>query len=282
MIAEDTSRISLQVDRFRNGVWTCEPDPLAIEAPLELRLASDAGARPITITMRTPGNDFELAAGFLYGEGIVSTRDDIVDVRHSDEVLMSEEERHNTVVVTLRPGVQVDLRRQERNFIQTSACGVCGKESLGALALSGCEPLPLETTIAPDVLRTLPGRLREAQISFDATGGVHAVGLFDRNGRLISLQEDVGRHNAFDKLIGEQLLAGQISEMPQRAVLLSGRASYELLQKAIRARIPIVAAIGAPSSLAVEMARSFNITLAGFLKPGGFNVYAGRERICVE
>jgi len=279
MIGEDTSRLSLRVDRFRDGEWSSELDRLAVEAPLELRIASDAGAKPITITMRTPGNDFELAAGFLYGEGIVSSRDDIVDVRYSGEVLISEEDRHNTVVVTLRPGLEVDLKRQERNFTQTSACGVCGKESLSALGLPDCAPLPLETTITPETLRGLPALLRGAQTSFAATGGVHASGLFDDNGQLISLREDVGRHNAFDKLVGQQLLAGRIAELRQTVVLLSGRASYELLQKALMARIPIVAALGAPSSLAVEIARSFNITLAGFLKPESFNVYAGRERI---
>jgi FdhD protein len=279
MIGEDTSRLSLQIDRFREGKWTCESDRLAVEAPLEMRLASDAGAKPITITMRTPGNDFELAAGFLYGEGIVSSPDDIMDVRYSDEVLMSEEDRHNTIVVTLRPGLETNLTRQDRNFIQTSACGVCGKESLSALGLTACTPLPLETTITQETLRSLPALLREAQTSFEVTGGVHACGLFDNYGNLISLREDVGRHNAFDKLVGQQLLAGRIGELRQGVALLSGRASYELLQKALRSRIPIVAAIGAPSSLAVEIARSFSITLAGFLKPGSFNVYAGRERI---
>lgn len=279
MIGEDTSRLSLQIDRFRDGAWSCEVDRLAVEAPLEMRIASGAGAKPLTITMRTPGNDFELAAGFLYGEGIVASRDDVVDIRYSDEVLLSEEDRHNTVVVTLRPGLETNLTRQERNFIQTSACGVCGKESLSALGLTDCTPLPFETRITPEALRSLPAVLREAQTSFEATGGVHACGLFDNDGNLISLREDVGRHNAFDKLVGQQFLAGRIGELGQGVALLSGRASYELLQKALRARIPIVAAIGAPSSLAVEIARSFNITLAGFLKAGSFNVYAGRERI---
>jgi FdhD protein len=279
MIGEDTSRLSLQIDRFHEGAWTCESDRLAVEAPLEIRLASDAGAKPITITMRTPGNDSELAAGFLYGEGIVACREDILDIRYSDEVLMSEEDQHNTIVVTLRPGLETNLTRQDRNFIQTSACGVCGKESLSALGLTDCTPLPLETTITQETLRSLPALLREAQTSFKVTGGVHACGLFDIEGNLISLREDVGRHNAFDKLVGQRLLAGRIGELRQGVALLSGRASYELLQKALRSRIPIVAAIGAPSSLAVEIARSFSITLAGFLKPGSFNVYAGRERI---
>ncbi|HEY5477864.1 MAG TPA: formate dehydrogenase accessory sulfurtransferase FdhD [Tepidiformaceae bacterium] len=281
MVAQqDPARLSLTVDRFRDGAWTRDPDPIAVEAPLELRISSGSGARPITITMRTPGNDFELAAGFLYSEGIVAGPDDIVDVRHSDDVMISEDDRQNTVVVTLRAGLVFDLKRMDRNFTQTSACGVCGKESLNALGLGGCRPLAMGTTITADVLRSLPSALRSGQAGFDATGGVHAVGLFDTSGQIISLREDVGRHNAFDKMVGQRLLARKMAKLQQSVAVLSGRASYELLQKALIARIPIVAAIGAPSSLAVEIASTFNITLVGFLKAGSFNVYAGRERIC--
>jgi FdhD protein len=277
------SQVSHEVDRFRNGAWQREPDAVAIEEPLEIRLSWMEGVRrrkqALTITMRTPGHDFELAAGFLFGEGIVSGREDIEDVRYCAEV-ESEAERCNTVLVTLRPGLAVNLDGQKRHFTTSSACGVCGKASLAALAIEGCEALPLATTISPATLSALPAALRCAQKGFESTGGVHAAGLFTNDGQLVALREDVGRHNAFDKLVGQQLLAGAIGEAGQMTVVLSGRASYELLQKALRARIPIVAAVGAPSSLAVSIAQTFGITLAGFVKPGGFNVYAGRERIC--
>ena len=283
MVIRYASQLQRGVDRLRDGVWGHEPDTLAIEEPLEIRVAWREGGRarkePITITMRTPGRDFELAAGFLYGEGIIAGAGDIADIGYCREV-ESDEERCNTVLVRLRRGLTLDLESKRRNFTTTSACGVCGKASLEALADNGCSILPVTTTITPDVLLAMPAQLRDAQRGFDATGGVHATGLFERDGRLISLQEDVGRHNAFDKLVGEQLLAGSLNAFEDRAVLLSGRASYELLQKALRARVPIVAAVGAPSSLAVEMARTFGVTLAGFLRPGGFNVYSGRERIC--
>lgn len=254
-----------------------------MEEPLEIRLLSDADGRcretPITITMRTPGHDFELAAGFLFGEGLVSRRSDIEDLSRSDDDSLSDDERVNTVVVTLRPGLEVDLSNQKRNFTTTSSCGVCGKASLDALVLNGCRPLNSNSSIRAATVMAMPQTLRSAQRGFDATGGVHAAGLFTTEGQLVALGEDVGRHNAFDKLIGGQFLAGNAAALEDLAVLLSGRASYELLQKSLRARIPIVAAVGAPSSLAVEIAEAFSITLAGFVKAGGLNVYAGRSRI---
>jgi FdhD protein len=228
--------------------------------------------------MRTPGQDFELAAGFLFGERIVSAREDILGIDFSTEVI-SEPDQQNTVVVTLRDGLEVNLEGQRRNFAITSACGVCGKASLASLAMDGCTPLPLETSIDSATLTTLPAKLRAAQGGFESTGGVHATGLFTTDGELVALAEDVGRHNAFDKLVGGQFLFGNTDALTGMVALLSGRASYELLQKALRARIPIVAAVGAPSSLAVDIAQQFGITLAGFVKPGGFNVYANRERI---
>jgi FdhD protein len=228
--------------------------------------------------MRTPGHDFELAVGFLSGEGIITNREDITDVAYSSDV-SDEAERKNTVQVTLRSGLELDIERQKRNFTITSACGVCGKASLDALVADGCRPLRNRIGISATVLGTLPETLRASQGGFEATGGLHACGLFSTDGELVSLREDVGRHNAFDKLIGEQFLAGNMQQLQEMTVLLSGRASYELLQKALRARIPIVAAVGAPSTLAIEIAESFGITLAGFVKKGGFNVYAGRERI---
>lgn len=282
-LTRSASHVGRDIDRLRDGSWQRAPDFVAVEEPLQIRVSQVVrGAlqtTPLTVTMRTPGNDFELAAGFLFGEGIVSRREDLLDVAYSQDIA-DEAERFNTVEVTLRPGLPVDLEAQKRNFTTTSACGVCGKASLDALVIEGCRPLRSTAPISASVLMALPATLRAAQSSFEVTGGVHAAGLFTRDGELIAHREDVGRHNAFDKLIGQQFLAGKTGELEDRAVLLSGRASYELLQKALRARIPIVASVGAPSSLAVEIAQSFGITLAGFVKPGGFNVYAGRERIC--
>jgi FdhD protein len=282
MVLRYATQLNHEIERFRDGAWESSPDSLAIEEPLELRLAWRTAGRahrePISITMRTPGRDFELAAGFLYAESIISGASDIDDIGYCRDV-ESEEERCNTVLVRLRRGLEPALDRQRRNFTTTSACGVCGKASLEALANDGCHILPLGTNVRPDTLVRLPATLRAAQRGFAATGGVHAAGLFDPSGSLVALQEDVGRHNALDKLVGEQLLAGKLDLLAGMVVVLSGRASYELMQKALRARIPIVAAVGAPSSLAVDIARAYNLTLAGFLKPGSFNVYAGRERI---
>ena len=282
MLRPAISHAQRTIPKYRDGVWHNEPDETAVEEPLEIRVAWDDGVsrgkQAITITMRTPGNDFDLAAGFLFGEGIVREPRDISEIGYCREVA-TEEERCNTVLVTLRDGLSLDLKGQERNFTTTSACGVCGKASLAALAITGCGPLEAGPVIDAATLCALPATLRSAQAAFATTGGVHATGLFEPDGSLVDLREDVGRHNAFDKLVGSRFLDGGPEALAGKVALLSGRASFELLQKALRARIPIVAAIGAPSSLAVEIAERFNITLAGFVRGGGFNVYAGRERI---
>jgi FdhD protein len=226
--------------------------------------------------MRTPGDDFELAAGFLYGEGIVAGRDDVVDVAWCVDPDVPQ--TFNIVTVTLRPDLEFDLARLERHFYTTSSCGVCGKATLEALEVRGCDPLPAGPVVAPAIVQALPASLRRSQDLFERTGGLHAAGLFDRDGRLLALHEDVGRHNALDKLIGAQLLGGNCP-LDGCLLLLSGRASFELLQKALTARIPLVAAVGAPSSLAADLAESFNITLLGFVRPDGFNIYTGAERI---
>lgn len=274
------SNVSRTVTRLRRGNWSEDDDVLATEEPLEIRLLWEVDGtvvrKPIAVTMRTPGDDFELAAGFLYGEGIIASQADLVDVSYcTDE---DEEQRLNIVNVTLRPGLTFDASRLERNFYTTSSCGVCGKAALDALEVQGCAVLPGGPVVSAATICALPGKLRDAQAVFDRTGGLHASGLFTPDGTLVSLKEDVGRHNAFDKLVGEQLLAGTTPLSPY-LVMLSGRASFELLQKALVARIPIVAAVGAPSSLAVELAESFNITLCGFVKADGLNVYTGKERI---
>ena len=280
---ERRGQLERGIRRYRDGAWADCADAVAVEEPLEMRVEAEGdGGRevsPVSITMRTPGADFELAAGFLFGEGILAGRADIAGIEY-DRELVSEAGEENTVVVRLRGGMRVDLEGQRRNFAVTSACGVCGKASLASLAMDGCEPIRSEVRMSAAVLMSLPSVLRERQRGFESTGGVHAAGLFTAEGELLAVGEDVGRHNAFDKLVGGQLLGGTIERMGGSVALLSGRASYELLQKALRARVPVVAAVGAPSSLAMEIAQNFGITLVGFLKQGSFNVYSGGERIC--
>ncbi len=268
------------VSRLKLGQRTEAEDVLAAEEPLEVRLLwqehGETVRKNIAITMRTPGDDFELAAGFLHGEGIIHSLNDVADISYcTDE---AEDQAFNIVSVTLSPGVVFDVSRIERNFYTTSSCGVCGKAALEAIEIQGCDALPAGYTVESDVICHLPESLRAAQSVFDRTGGLHAAGLFHRDGTLISLREDVGRHNALDKLIGQQLTDGK-TPLDDRVLMLSGRASFELLQKALAARISVVAAVGAPSSLAVQLAESFNITLCGFVRADGFNVYCGGERV---
>ncbi|MFN8618910.1 MAG: formate dehydrogenase accessory sulfurtransferase FdhD [Dehalococcoidia bacterium] len=274
------SHVAQEIDRVRNGHWEREPDFLAVEEPLAIHVSYVADGQrvnaPLSVTMRTPGHDFELAAGFLFAEGLVRARDDIEDIAAGPEPGGAEQ---TTIVVRFRDGLDVDIEALKRNFTATSACGVCGKASLDALVHEGCRPLKSTAAIHGAVLVSLPPAMLTGQSGFETTGGVHACGLFSTEGRLLSLKEDVGRHNALDKLVGQHFLAGTMERLENCVLVLSGRASYELLQKALRARIPIVAAVGAPSSLAVEIARTFDITLAGFLKPSGFNVYAAGGRI---
>jgi FdhD protein len=270
----------IRVVRVKDGAFSEDDDILAGEEPLEIRLLWQAGresrARSIAVTMRTPGDDLALAAGFLYGESLLAARADVADIAYClDE---DEEQAMNIVTVTLRPGLEFDEARLERNFYTTSSCGVCGKASIEAVEVQGCHSLPDGPQVSAGVLGGLPAALRAAQTVFDQTGGLHAAGLFDLEGRLLLLKEDVGRHNAVDKLIGQCFL-DETLPLHARILLLSGRASFELLQKAVVARIPIVAAVGAPSSLAVDLARNFNVTLAGFVRPSSLNVYAGSDRL---
>ena len=248
-------------------------DTLATEEPLELRLLAGGERQNVAVTMRTPGADFELAAGFLYGEGIIKSRDEILRISYCTEA----EQQYNTVNVTLR-GAMPEVGKLERHFTTTSACGVCGKASLESLELQAC-PLPAPTfSVSPAVITSLPDKLRAAQGLFDATGGLHAAALFTKTGELVALREDVGRHNALDKLVGWALLAGLLP-LSNHIVLLSGRASFELLQKSLMAGVPLVCAVSAPSSLAVSVARSFNLTLLGFLRGERFNIYSGETRV---
>lgn len=259
-------------------------DMLAVEEPLEILLVFGPLTRrqrqTVSLTMRTPGNDRELAAGFLYTESLIESRDQILELRVSGAAAGTGN-RQNVVRVELHPQVEPDLGRLKRHFYTTSSCGVCGKTSLEALEVATDRP-PLQDDfqVKAETLLRLPGTLREAQEVFGRTGGLHASALFTRDGRLLCIREDVGRHNALDKLIGVQLLEDRLP-LADHVLLLSGRASFELLQKAFMAGAPVVAAVGAPSSLAVQLAARFGITLVGWLRQGRFTIYSHPARIAV-
>ena len=231
--------------------------------------------------MRTPGADFDLTAGFLYSEGVISHHQDIYRMSYCVDPDVDGDQRYNVVNVALREGLLPDLQPLERHFFTTSACGVCGKASIEALQIRGCPVIPTRMEVTADVIYSLPDKLRSAQGVFTATGGLHAAALFDAQGQLLKLREDVGRHNAVDKLLGSALLADELP-VGDHIVMVSGRSSFEILQKCLIAGVPIVCAISAPSSLAVALAREFGITLVGFLRGHRFNVYSGFERIRTE
>jgi len=255
-------------------------DCLAVEEPLEIRIGFPDGThKAVSITMRTPGDDAELAAGFLFTEGIITSPDQIKKIRHCG---MSEPGAiatgfSNTIRVDLNDGLDIDLKRLERNFYTTSSCGVCGKASIEALA-TGVKRIESELKIGADIIHSLPQKLREAQAVFETTGGLHASALFNTDGSLDIVREDVGRHNALDKVIGAKFMAGE-TPLLDKILLVSGRASFELVQKALMAGIPILSAVGAPSSLAVELAAEYGMTLLGFVRDGRFNVYSGAQRL---
>jgi FdhD protein len=255
-----------------------EPDLLAVEEPLEIRLGCDAGGRRahhgVSVTMRTPGHDAELAVGFLFTEGILTARDQVAGVRACGR-------SGNVVRVDLSPGFVVDLAHLERHSFTASSCGVCGKTSLEAVRVLASHRLSASCpVIDAAVIHRLPDLLRAAQPGFDRTGGLHAAALFDPGGKLLGAREDVGRHNALDKLIGSQFLAGR-TPLSESVLLVSGRASFELVQKAAVAGIPVLAAVGAPSSLAVELAGECGMTVIGFVRRDRFNVYTGADRVRV-
>ena len=272
------SKTKVRVRSVEEGRARIRPDSLATEEPMEIRLVSGEARQTVAVTMRTPGADFELAAGFLYGEGIVSSPEDILKISYCIDPDIDAEQQYNIVNVELRGGRDYDLKPLERHFYTTSACGVCGKASLEQLELRGCPVIPLGPELTPQKIYALPEKLREAQGLFEATGGLHAAALFDKEGELVALREDVGRHNATDKLVGWALLEGRLP-LSDHIVMVSGRSSFEILQKCLTAGVPIVCAISAPSSLAVDVARQFGMTLVGFLRGNRFNVYSGHERI---
>src|SRR5829696_7817217 len=271
------SKTRTRVRVVEDGRMRVRPDSLATEEPMEIRILAECTKQTVAVTMRTPGADFELAAGFLYGEGIVSSPDDILKISYCVDSDLDAEQQYNIVNVELRGGRSYDPRPLERHFYTTSACGVCGKASLEQLELRGCPVIPPGPEIPPETIYALPEKLREAQGLFEATGGLHAAALFDAKGNLVALREDVGRHNATDKLVGWALLGGRLP-LSDHIVMVSGRSSFEILQKCLTAGVPIVCAISAPSSLAVDVARRFGITLVGFLRGNRFNVYSGHER----
>ena len=253
-------------------------DWLAAEEPLEVRLAQGDRVQRLAVTMRTPGHDRELAVGFLAGEGVVRRPEDVAEAFHTP--LQGGAADPNVVVVRLAAGVAFDASRLERHVYTTSSCGVCGKASLEAVGVIRGPELPLGPRLAPEMVHALPSALRAAQVGFDQTGGLHAAALFTATGDLIRLREDVGRHNAVDKVVGSFLLEGRA--VPAESVLLvSGRASFELAQKALVAGIPVLAAVGAPSSLAVDLAAEHGLTLLGFVRDGRFNIYAGADRVAL-
>lgn len=270
------SSATIDVDRFSQDRRLPVSDAIATEEPLEIRLEFGPRNRrinqAISITMRTPGHDRELAAGFLFTEGVIRDADETEEAPGPDDPI------GNTVCIKLAPEVQVSAGTLSRNFYTTSSCGICGKASL--LALQTVCPARIRNTfeIGTDTLFRLPHTLRAHQAVFEQTGGLHAAALFSADGTLEEVREDVGRHNALDKLIGAALLDDRVP-LRDRILMLSGRASFELLQKALMAGIPMIAAVGAPSSMAVQVAKEFDITLIGFLRHDHFNVYNGADRI---
>jgi FdhD protein len=258
-----------QVTEWEDGRSRQVEDYLAAEDPLEIRLGLGAAARPLTVTMRTPGHDRELAAGFLLTEGIVNSAGQIVALREPERL-------SNVVEVELRAGV-FEHQNLQRNFFAASSCGICGKASIDAIRVRGlCAPNP-EFRVAPEMLCALPDLLRASQSTFDRTGGLHAAALFDSSGALLALREDVGRHNAVDKVVGWALLAGLLP-LASHVLMVSGRGGFEIVQKALAAGVPVVASVSAPSSLAVKLARELNQTLVGFLRGRRFVVYSGQQR----
>ena len=253
-------------------------DSLAAEEPLELRV----NGTPLAVTMRTPGHDVELAHGFLLTEGVLDAAADVSAARYCDSLDERGHNTYNVLDVALAPGVAPPDTELERNFYTTSSCGVCGKASLDAVRLkTRFSPAADQLTLTPALLSTLPDHLRTAQKIFSSTGGLHAAGLFDATGELLVAREDVGRHNAVDKVLGWALLDGRIPAAGT-VLMVSGRASFELVQKAVMAGVPALAAVSAPSSLAVELALDAGLTLVGFLRGPTMNVYAGAQRIVVS
>ncbi|MDE5101893.1 MAG: formate dehydrogenase accessory sulfurtransferase FdhD [Trichodesmium sp. St19_bin2] len=271
-----SSKTKAKIWVVENNNFVTHSDQLATEEPLEIRL--NYPKKTIAVTMRTPGADFDLAAGFLYSEGVIKNQEDIAKISYCVDPKVDGKQRQNIINVSLKSELNPNLTTLERHFLTTSACGVCGKASIESLQIKGFSAIPLGLEVSPEIIYSLPDKLNTAQRVFKSTGGLHAAGLFNSQGELLKLREDVGRHNALDKLIGSEFLAGELP-LNNLMVMVSGRSSFEILQKCITAGLPIVCAVSAPSSLAVEIAKRFNITLVGFLRGRKFNIYSGVERI---
>jgi FdhD protein len=288
------SKTAIKLWKIDGDTFAGRPDVVATEEPLEIRLrwksgAAGGGSRTVAVTMRTPGADAELAAGFLFAEGVIARREQIASLTQIEEAAVGivgargavdgETPTGNVLEAELSDDVpEPELATLERHFFATSACGVCGKAGLETLRLRVPGELPPGPLVAPSLLSSLPAKLRAAQGLFDLTGGLHAAALFDRHGELLAVREDVGRHNALDKLVGWALMEGRLP-LHDHVLLVSGRTSYEILQKSLVAGLPVVCAVSAPSSLAVDLAQRFGITLVGFLRGERCNVYSGVERI---
>ncbi|MEU1049185.1 formate dehydrogenase accessory sulfurtransferase FdhD [Streptomyces sp. NPDC005897] len=268
-----------KVIRIRDGAVSSRPDTLVAEEPLEIRL----NGKPLAITMRTPGDDFALAAGFLVSEGVLAEQADLQNIVYCAGATVDGSNTYNVVDVKTAPGVRIPDITLERNVYTTSSCGLCGKASLDAVRTTArwtlADTPPLR--VAPELLAELPDRLRASQRVFDRTGGLHAAALFTEDGELVDVREDVGRHNAVDKLVGRALQNGDLP-LSRSVLLVSGRASFELAQKAVMAGIPMLAAVSAPSSLAVDLAAETGLTLVGFLRGSSMNVYAGEDRVALR
>ena len=263
------------VVRVREQGVSRRPDALAAEEPLEIRI----DGKPLAVTMRTPGHDVELAHGFLLTEGVITSVDDIATARYCDSLDDAGRNTYNVLDLALAPGVAPPDDSVERRFYTTSSCGVCGKASLDAVRTRTVySPADDPVEIPAEVLFTLPDALRAAQKVFDSTGGLHGAGLFTADGALLCVREDVGRHNAVDKVLGHALLTGAVPAAGT-VLMVSGRASFELTQKAVMAGVPALAAVSAPSSLAAEMAEETGMTLIGFLRGRSMNIYAGASRV---
>ena len=271
--------VETEVLALQGTARTRKHDEVVTEEPLELRLVVDGATRTLAVTMRTPGNDFELAAGFVYNEAIARKRDEIREINYCVDPAIDAEQRYNIVNVELDGRAVVpDLGRFERHFAMSSSCGVCGRAQLDSLRDLGVTPIEDDLRVPERLLYGLPGRMHEGQRIFSATGGLHGAALFNERGDAIVVREDIGRHNAVDKLVGWGLLNDRLP-FTRSLMIVSGRASYEILQKSLMARIPIVCSVSAPSSLAVDLAREFNLTLVGFLRDERANVYAGAHRL---
>lgn len=278
---EKGATVAVRVSKAVSGRLFEVVDELATEEPMEIRLHYWQDSSPqwtsVSITMRTPGSDFELAAGFLFTEGIITQRQQIERISYCTRV--EEKQWFNVVNVYLRHRERFDPTALNRHFYVTSSCGVCGKACLDALSVKAAiERFNDKCIVSGDVVIELPAELKKKQRIFGKTGGLHACGLFDTEGSLLDIREDIGRHNALDKLVGAQLLSGKIP-LRNSVLVVSGRTSYEIVQKSLMAGVPIVVSVGAPSSLAVDLARQFNMTLIGFAREDGYNIYSGAQRV---